>query len=183
MKSLQGHFLVASPYLADPNFVRTVVLLVQHNKEGAFGLVLNRPSDNTIRHLWEQVHAPPCENDQAVHVGGPVSGPLMALHTLGDLSELEIVPGIYFAAERGHLEQLVERGTGKFKLFIGHSGWGAKQLENELEQGAWLTVPATSDYVFLDDDLIWKRITSEIGRDMLRATLKIKEVPDDPSVN
>ncbi len=183
MKSLQGHFLIASPYLADPNFVRTVVLLVQHNSEGAFGLVLNRPSEKTVRQLWEQVHEPPCENEQFINVGGPVSGPLMALHTQADLSELLVLPGVHFAAEKGHLEQLVMRNEGKLKLFVGHSGWGAKQLEDELQQGAWLTTPAKAEYVFLEDEGLWKRVTSEVGRGMLHSMVKIKEVPDDPSLN
>jgi len=183
MKSLQGHFLVASPHLLDPNFTRTVVLLIQHNLDGAFGLVLNRPSSKTIRELWEQVHEPPCENEQRVHLGGPVSGPLMALHTIQDLSEIEVLPGVYFSAEKGHLEELVRGNGAQFKLFVGHSGWGGKQLEGELKQGAWFTAPAKAEYIFLDEEALWKRVAGEIGRGLLHSMLNIKEFPDDPSMN
>jgi putative transcriptional regulator len=183
MESLQGHLLVASPHLADPNFVRTVVLLIHHSKEGAFGVVLNRPADSTIGQLWEQVTHEPCESERRVNVGGPVAGPLMAIHTEQQLAELEILPGLYFAAQREHLEALVGQNRGPFRLFIGHSGWGGGQLENELEQGAWFTTPATVDAVFGQDADLWKQIAQHIGQSMLVETLKIKHVPADPSMN
>jgi putative transcriptional regulator len=151
MRVLKGHFLVASPHLADPNFARTVVLLIHHSEEGAFGVVLNRPAENTIRDLWEKLGEGPCESTQHVHVGGPVSGPLLALHTDEALAEMEILPGLYFAAQREHLEKLLLQHPGHdFRLFIGHAGWAGGQLENELQQGAWLTTPATVQLIFGD---------------------------------
>ena len=100
MKSLQGQLLVASPYLEDPNFMRSVILLIQHSGEGTLGLVLNRPIDKTIQELWQDVEEAPCGNLQHVNLGGPVSGPLMAVHTEQPLGEIEIVPGVYFSAKR-----------------------------------------------------------------------------------
>ena len=82
MKSLKGHFLVASPHLADANFYRSVVLMIQHDEDGAVGLVLNRPTDNTIAEVWEMISESPCDVQGCVSIGGPVAGPLMALHTL-----------------------------------------------------------------------------------------------------
>ena len=148
MQNLKGHLLVASPHLADPNFVKTVVLLIHHSEEGAFGVVLNRPADNTIKELWEQVGETPCESDRRVNVGGPVAGPLMAVHTDKQLGEMEILPGLYFAAQRDHLEELLRSTDRLFRIFVGHSGWGGGQLESELKEGAWLTTPATVDQVF-----------------------------------
>ena len=78
MKSLKGHFLVASPHLEDPNFTQSVVLLVQHDEDGTFGIVLNRPAESSLKDLWEKVTEKPCETDKRVHVGGPVPGPLIA---------------------------------------------------------------------------------------------------------
>ena len=123
MQNLKGHLLVASPHLADPNFVKTVVLLIHHSEEGAFGVVLNRPADNTIKELWEQVGETPCESDRRVNVGGPVAGPLMAVHTDKQLGEMEIFPGLYFAAQRDHLEELLRSTDRLFRIFVGHSGW------------------------------------------------------------
>jgi putative transcriptional regulator len=184
MESLKGHLLVASPHLLDPNFVHTVVLLIHHSEEGAFGVVLNRPADNTIKDLWEQVGDGPCESDRRVNVGGPVAGPLMAIHTDQHLAEMEILPGVYFAAQRDHLETLLRQSGRPFRVFIGHSGWGGGQLEHELEEGAWLTTPASPDQVFDDDDAdLWKKVAQHIGESMLASSLGIKHVPKDPTVN
>jgi putative transcriptional regulator len=183
MESLKGHFLVASPHLLDPNFARTVVLLIHHSEEGAFGVVLNRPADNTVKELWEQVAETPCESDRRVNVGGPVAGPLMAVHTDKRLAEMEILPGLYFAAQREHLEKLLRRRDQPFRLFVGHSGWGGGQLENELKEGAWLTTAATVDAVFGEDAELWKKVSQRIGLSLLTSTLRIKHVPEDPSRN
>jgi putative transcriptional regulator len=183
MKSLKGHFLVASAHLLDPNFVRTVVLLMHHNDDGAFGVVLNRPTESTIRELWEKVGQSPCESDQHVHLGGPVSGPLVAVHTDASLGEMEIIPGIYFAAQRDHLEGLLQQHEQAFRFFVGHSGWGGGQLEGELQQGAWLTTPATPDFVFYSDDDLWRQITQHIGQTVLVDILRLKGMPKDPSLN
>ena len=183
MKSLQGHFLVASGHLRDPNFVGTVVLMIRHDEHGALGVVLNRPADKKLKDLWESVSETPCDSDERINLGGPVPGPLMAIHTQQALADDEILPGIYFAAEKDKLELLVARADERFRVFVGHAGWGGGQLEGELEQGAWLTMPATSEYVFYDDTDLWEKVTKKIGKSMLQSMLKIKEVPDDPSVN
>ena len=102
MKSLKGQIPGRVAAHGRPNFSQTVVLLVQHNEDGAFGVVLNRPADSTLKDLWEKVTQEPCEIEQHVHVGGPVAGPLMALHADRSLAEpeQEVVPGVYFAVER-----------------------------------------------------------------------------------
>lgn len=183
MRNLKGHLLVASPHLSDPNFVKAVVLLIHHSEEGAFGVVLNHPADNTIQELWAQMGESSCESQRSVNVGGPVAGPLMAIHTDKRLGEMEILPGLYFAAQRDHLEKILGQADRPFRIFVGHSGWGGGQLESELEEGAWLTTPATVDQVFGDDDTLWRAVTQHIGESMLISTLKIRHVPEDPSVN
>lgn len=182
-ESLAGRFLVASPQLADPNFLRSVVLLIHHNEQGAFGVVLNRMTDSTIKELWKEVSQTPCPIDRHINMGGPVSGPLIALHTDPALSEIEILPGLHFAAQREHLEQLVGRGEEKLRLFVGHSGWGEGQLEREMAEGSWLTAPATADDVFSVEGDLWKRVAQGIGQSILVESLKLKEIPPDPSMN
>jgi putative transcriptional regulator len=183
MNSLKGSFLVASPALRDPNFVQTVVLLVHHSEDGAFGVVLNRPTESTIKDLWEKVGQSPCESQRPVHLGGPVTGPLMALHCDASLAEMEIIPGVYFAAQRDHLEKLVQQEEHDFRFFVGHSGWGGGQLENELKEGAWLTTPATPEFVFYGDDDLWRKVKDRIGQSLLNDILRVKHLPDDPSMN
>src|SRR5687768_5273835 len=92
MKSLQGQLLIASPKLFDPNFFRSVVLLVQHTDAGALGLVLNRPLEMTINDAWGQVSETPCDATGFLHQGGPCEGPLMVLHTDSALPELPVIP-------------------------------------------------------------------------------------------
>jgi putative transcriptional regulator len=168
----------------DPNFARTVVLLIEHNATGALGVVLNRPTSKTVQELWRQVGDMPCESHRPVHLGGPVSGPVMAVHTLGDLAEVEIVPGVFFAAKKPNLDNLVCRdGDHDYKLFVGHAGWGPGQLESELAEGAWQTTPATLETVFDDGDDLWQRLLNVAEAGTLPAILGIKHIPPDPSVN
>jgi putative transcriptional regulator len=183
MKWLQGQLLAASPHMLDTNFAQSVILLLEHNDEGAFGVVLNRAVAKTVKELWEEVNKSSCENQQHLNLGGPVSGPLLALHTHRELSEMEVLPGVFLSAEREHLEELLQQSEHQFKLFIGHSGWGSGQLENELKQGAWLTLPATAEYIFHDEHELWRLVTRQIGAKMLAGTLRLKHVPDDPSRN
>jgi putative transcriptional regulator len=182
MESLEGHFLLASPQLLDPNFVRTVVLLIEHNDNGALGLVINRPTGKTVQELWQQVGESTCACQEPVHLGGPVQGPIMAIHTSGGLAEIEVVDGVYFAAKKQNLDELVSCDE-RFKIFIGHSGWGPGQLEGEIEQGAWRAVPARLDDVFDTADDLWQRLMHRAVAGALPEMLGIKRIPPDPSLN
>lgn len=183
MKSLQGHFLVASPHLVDPNFLRSVVLVIQHDEQGAFGVVLNRPTNNTIAELWGLISQTPCDNASPVHVGGPVAGPLIAVHGDAALSEMEIVPGVHFASAKESIVQLVTQSQCDVRLFVGYSGWGAGQLDSELQAGGWLTERATREDVFSDYEDLWNRVARRIGLHVLEPTFKHVQVPNDPSMN
>lgn len=182
MSSLKGHLLIASPQLSDPNFQRTVVLLIEHNQDGAFGVVLNRPSDTTVQEVWEQVGQDPTDSLETINVGGPVPGPLLALHGAGPLSESEVMPGIHLSTQRDALDQLV-RGQGTFRLFSGYAGWGGGQLETELTQGGWITRQANRDYIFYSQDDLWERVTKDITDEVLRPILKATHIPMDPTCN
>lgn len=180
--SLKGHLLIAAPQLGDPNFVRTVILMIDHDENGAFGIVLNRPSDRTVKEVWDELDDS-CECLESINIGGPVVGPLLALHTQEYLAEAEVLPGLYLTAERENLDELVRQDYSTFRLFSGYSGWGEGQLEGELEQGGWITLKAKKEYVFVWDDDLWDRIGEEITRDVYRRGLKIKQFPTDPSLN
>lgn len=183
MESLEGHLLVASPQLLDPNFARSLVLLIQHNEEGAFGVVVNRPISKSVQELWREVGSSPCPSRQPVYLGGPVPGPLMALHTKPALAEAEPAPGVFFAAKKQHLDQLVLTEEPSYKIFVQHAGWGGGQLENELKEGAWRTLPATRALVFSTSDELWDTVFRQLGRTLLESMLRVKELPPDPTVN
>ncbi len=183
MKSLSAHFLVASPQLQDPNFARTVVLLIEHTEEGALGVVLNRATCKTVRELWDEVGEAPCENEQPVHLGGPVPGPLLAVHTNQFFAESEIAPGVFFAVKKENLDELVLQEGDPLKIFVGHAGWGPGQLENEMQAGGWRTMPATNEYIFFDGADLWEKVSKKIGNSTLKSMLHLKHIPEDPSVN
>jgi len=183
MSTLQAHFLVASPYLTDPNFNRSVVLIIKHDDEGAFGMLLNRPMNNTVREIMRLAGEADCDCDEHIYYGGPVQGPLVAIHGMEDQAEAEVLPGVFFSAHKDQLRSIIEQDEKPFRLFTGYSGWGAGQLESELEVGGWLTAPATAEIVFLPADEQWQRLTREIGRDILGPDFKNKPLPDNPSLN
>jgi putative transcriptional regulator len=183
MKSLQGQLLVAAGQLSEPTFSQTVVLMLQHTDEGALGVVLNRPVEQTVRTLWQQVSEAPCDADFPVNLGGPVSGPLLAVHCEETLSELEVPCGVFVAATKDNLERLVQAPEHPFRLFVGHAGWAAGQLEGEIERGMWHLVPATTDLVFGDHEGLWQHCVRLAGRRFYADVLGITEGPDEPSEN
>lgn len=183
MESLEGQLLVASPQLTDPNFARALVLLIQHSREGALGVVVNHPLGKTIQELWREVGSAPCHSRQPIYLGGPVPGPLMSLHTKPNLAEAEPAPGVFFAAKKQHLDQLVLNEEPAYKIFIGHAGWGAGQLESELHEGAWRTLAASAEQVFSTDDTLWETVFRQLGHAVLKSMIKVKELPPDPTVN
>ena len=183
MASLQGNFLTASPQLADGNFNRSVVLMVKHDEDGAFGLVLNRPTENTVAEVWKLVTEQPSDCQEPIYLGGPVQGPLVAVHALRDAAEAEILDGVYFSAHKDQLRQVVEAEKPHFRLFTGYSGWGKGQLEAELEAGGWLVSPATAELVFHDKDDLWERIMQAIAQQIMAPSVRTKHLPHDPALN
>ena len=183
MQSLKGHFLVASRYLRDSNFAQSVVLMLQHDLEGALGVVLNRPGNKTVREVWELTGQEPCPLDDPIHVGGPVPGPLMAVHTIEELSEREITPELFFSVERDALNRIVRHPQGRCRLFSGHAGWGSGQLEGELKAGGWLTTAATVDDVFADYEELWRTVVQRIGLNIMAPGIDPERMPEDPSLN
>jgi putative transcriptional regulator len=182
-KYLTGHFLVASRYLRDPNFAQSVVLMIHHNDEGAMGVVINRPSDKTVREVWEVIGNDPCDREDFIFIGGPVPGPLVALHSIDEFSQHEVLPGLHVATQRDALDVLVRRSNIALRLYSGHAGWGSGQLEGEMEAGGWLSTRATVDDVFADHESIWKTVTQRIGLEIMAPDLDLEHVPPDPSLN
>lgn len=182
-KSLKGKLLLDGGQLKGSFFARTVVLVCQHDADGAFGLVLNRPSgkcagDVLLADLPEAIEKSP------VFVGGPVqTNALSYVHTDAFLPNASILPNL----EMGHsLEELLDLGesfsTGrKIRLFAGYSGWAAGQLDNELKAKAWLIHPASLSLVFeTPPEALWQTILRQQEDWRCRV---LSEMPEDPSLN
>ncbi len=158
MTTLQGHLLVAPPHERDLDFIRTVILLIQHSEEQAFGVVLNRPSTTTLRQVWQSR----CQRgNDLLYSGGPVSGPLMALHTDRLLGEIEVLPGVFYSVQIRRLKELFDT-QGQVKVFHSHVGWGPGQLDPFLADGPWRILPATIEHVFSVKTNLWDQVSTLI---------------------
>ncbi len=183
MSSLTGHFLVASPHLGDPNFFRSVVLMLRHDEEGAFGVVLNRPLPSTLSEIWKALGISEVEREQPIYLGGPVSGPLLAVHEDMQYAEGEVVPGVYYSTHKDYLNSLVTDYLGPLRVFSGYSGWGEGQLESELAEGSWLTTLSTAEDIFADPEEMSSAVASRIGLEILMPRSRNRVVPPNPEMN
>jgi putative transcriptional regulator len=185
MDSLQGQLLIAAPSLLDPNFARTVVLIAVHGEDGALGLILNREINTPLQEVWEQISESPCVRADNVRHGGPVSGTLMVLHDQRVHANLVVTDDLYVATELNAMEALAAAEEVRALFYVGHSGWGAGQLENELSEGSWLVLPATAEHVFGGQDplTLWRDSMTEVGRRQVHSVIPVKHLPEDPRLN
>ena len=182
-KFLKGQLLLDSGQLGGSFFQRTVVLICQHNAEGAFGLVLNRSLGKTAGELII-ANLPVNLKDSPLFLGGPVQpGALSYLHTDSFIPDADVMPNLSL----GHsLDELLEMGesyspTRKLRLFAGYAGWSPGQLEGEMKRKAWLTFPASLELVFeIPPENLWQKILTEQGgwRNKL-----LSQMPEDLSSN
>jgi putative transcriptional regulator len=181
MQSLHGQLLVASARLDDPNFAQCVILLVQHDDNGALGLVVNRPLDLTVKQICSEALEMPCEVEAKVYHGGPCPGPLMVVHMQPASADMQVRDKLYFTTERSKIEHLVEDAGLVGRFFIGYAGWGAGQLEKEIEEGSWLsTTPAVEQIFTTPENNQWSRLMTELT---MGRWIDPSRIPDDPSVN
>ncbi|MEX0893523.1 MAG: YqgE/AlgH family protein [Gemmatimonadota bacterium] len=180
MESLRGHVLISSAGLYDANFRHTVVLLAAHDAEGAVGVVLNRPLNATVREAVPPL-AGLVDATAPLFQGGPVEPESPVL--LAELAHPELADVLAFGAVGflvGQVSADLAPAILRARVYAGYSGWGAGQLEAELEQDAWIVDPARADDVFTDDpELLWSRILARKGPEFQQ----MARVPFDPSMN
>ena len=182
---LNGRLLIASPYLSDPNFMRSVVLIVSHDSEGAFGLSINRCTDNRLSELVElSLPTGSVRDDDQIFEGGPVDGPLLALHDLAGIGTPvgDDSSSVWLTGDEDHLRLLLTRVDVSVRFVSQYSGWGPRQLDMELESGGWLIGEADHDLVFGDSGEIWEAAVKRCGREIL-SSLSPGLRFTDPSVN
>ncbi|WP_337173271.1 YqgE/AlgH family protein [Paludisphaera sp.] len=184
MKSLQGRLLIAAPSLSDPNFARTVILIAAHGEAGALGLILNRELDSEVPDVWRRVSQEPCARGGKLRHGGPVPGSLMVLHDHRPLADIVVGEDLYVATELASMESLAASDEGRALFYVGHSGWGAGQLEAELAEGSWLIAPARPEHVFGGrDHSLWKEAATLAGRREIHSIIAPRHLPEDPRAN
>ena len=183
VKTLKGKLLLDGGDLTGSFFHRTVLLICEHNAEGAFGLVLNRSSGSKVGELIV-ADLPETLKFAPLFLGGPVQpGALSFLHTDSFIREADVLPNLAL----GHsLDDLLEIGevisaTKKVRLFAGYAGWSPGQLESEMKRKSWLTHPASVQLVFeTPPDQLWQKVLHDKGgwKNKLLA-----QMPDDLSLN
>ncbi len=181
-RTLKGRLLVATPALVDPNFFRTVVLIIEHADEGAAGVVLNRPSELELvgspLEGWNEVAAHP----QLVFVGGPVSpSDAVCLARKGAAATVEgwrpVVDGIGLL----DLNQDEARSSvDGLRVFAGYAGWSPGQLEDEIEDGSWYVLEADpNDALSADPATLWRQVLKRQGGKLAL----VSSFPLDPAMN
>ena len=168
--SLAPGLLIAVPHLLDPNFHRSVVLLIEHGEQGALGVVVNRPSKLKVGEVLEKLGVGYEGDPEArVLVGGPVqpeSG--MVIHAEGNApgDSRPVTDSIFVGSSLAALGRLFNRQGTRALFLLGHAGWGAGQLEGEIEAGAWIPAPADEALIFgADRPGLWDRALREQGID------------------
>jgi len=183
MYSYSGHLLLAAPHELDPNFVDAVILVVEHSDRGVVGLILNRPRKANRRFLRETRIGQACPAGIKTYFGGPVTGPVMAIHTDGWLADRRILPGGFFSSNEASIRTLVQHSKQPFKIFTGYSGWSPGQLEIEIAQGVWRVVRGTSEAVFSNNNQLWRNLYRQGFEMQLREMLALKYLRADRMLN
>ena len=181
MESLRGKLLVASPALLDPNFERTVVLIAEHGDEGAMGIVLNRASEIDVADAAPSL-AELVGPGERVHAGGPVQP--TAVMIVAEFEDPEAAATIVLG-RIGFVDAEADFDTlggdvSRVRVFAGMAGWGAGQLEAELERDDWIVEPATPEDVFgAHADGLWSAVLERKGGQYAL----VARMPPDPSLN
>ena len=179
---LRGSFLIAMPDLADPNFHRTVVLVVEHDDDdGTVGLVLNRPTEIEPGEFCDglEIHWEGDESER-VHSGGPVQ-PSMGWILHGEREDIvdsgRVTKGLWASTSLRTLEHIAAEPSLRRRIYGGYAGWAPGQLMGEIRAGAWLTCPAVPDLVFHDrPEAVWELALRSIGIDPLALVSAPREV-------
>lgn len=183
VKPEKGSLLISEPFLPDPNFERTVVLLCEHNEDGSVGFVLNKPSILKFDEAVEEVS----DFSPTLYVGGPVQqDTLHFIHRTPDDLEgsIQVTDEIFWG---GNYEQLITMINTKviapedFKFFLGYSGWAPGQLEEELKQKSWIVInnPTAEEVFDIEPTILWKQVLNSLG-----GKFKIiSNFPVDPRMN
>lgn len=178
----KGTMLIAEPFLKDPNFQRTVVLICEHEPAGSFGITINRVMRNPVAEYMEGIG----NYEIPLFDGGPVGRDhIHFLHRLPGMIEggKKIAEGIYWGGDLETARFLINSGKTNetdIRFYLGYSGWGTQQLDQEMEEKSWLTIPAKSSLVFQKNPGdIWKEAVKHLG-DEFRPII---HYPRDPELN
>ena len=168
IKIQKGKMLIAEPFMPDFYFKRAVLLIAEYDKEGSFGLIINKKTEYTI----DEVSSEFGDFKADVYLGGPVqTESLFYLHKRGDLinDSTEVIPGVFWGGNFEQLVFLINEGLIKesdIRFYLGYSGWSPKQLDRELDEISWLVTNVTAKEIFNDKpETLWSDSIKKLGKD------------------
>lgn len=182
LEPTKGRLLVSEPYLPDPNFERTIILLCEHNEEGSFGFVMNKPSLARLGDVMQDLNG----IDAPVFIGGPVQQD--TLHYIHRLPALEdstpVMNGIYWGGNFDQLVSLIETkqvASSDIKFFLGYSGWSVGQIAEELKEDSWIVCDKVNEELLFDikAEAMWQYTLRSMGG---RFSV-YSNYPEDPRLN
>jgi putative transcriptional regulator len=177
-----GRVLISEPLLQDFYFRRSAILLVDHDKDGSFGVIINKPIKFNISEVMPDLG----DFDAPLYIGGPVEAKnVFFIHTHGDLIEgsSHIGDNLFWGGRITNVVDNILAGNitpDSIRFFLGYSGWGANQLENELKKNSWaVTIPKLNELIKIKSDLIWPGLVKQLGEEYNFWT----HLPSDPQLN
>lgn len=182
MKPAKGKILISEPFLNDFYFKRSIVLLADHSEEGSFGLIFNKLTNLKFNEVVKDF--PDFQAD--VFLGGPVkTDNLFFVHSLGNAvgKTMKIMEGIYWGGDIEKVREMIlthQITPKQIRFFLGYSGWGPQQLENELRENSWVVASVKSSVLMnTQPDKMWKNIVSKLGDEYAQWV----NYPPDPMLN
>ncbi len=178
---MKGKILIATPFLGDKNFERSVILICEHSNQGAFGLIMNQLTNLRLDDVVENIYG-----DFDLQLGGPVEqNSLHYIHTLGEEIEgsIKVADGVYWSGNFEQIKTFANIGKLKekdIKFFIGYAGWGENQLEKELKQDSWIISHLPAHLLFeIPAKEAWREFLRRMGGEFKA----LSNYPTDPRLN
>jgi len=158
-----GTFLIAARGMRDPNFAQTVVFLIDYDVQGAFGLIIDRPTVHTLTELWPDIAG---LEAHSVYFGGPVfPNRLLFLLRSNDAAQemRQVIPGVHLGSDELTLKRIIAKGEEEFRTYAGYSGWGPGQLDYEIARGDWHVILAEKRFIFAAKPAeVWEELIQRV---------------------
>ena len=185
---LTGKLLIASPQIAGRHpFSEAVILVLQDTNDGVFGVALNRPASPEMHVAWNEAIGKSVVSDHLV-AGGPVQGPVLAIHAAAELGEVKLQNGLFVSVQKDAIDQLGEQSrydltAPPYLIVMGAINWKQRQLWEEIDRGMWFVHEAESDLVFSEPDLQWEYAIESYGNAAIKRLTGLRELPSSPLLN
>lgn len=184
--SLAGYLLAAKPHVQDPLFAQSVCLIVEQSEQGTVGVMLNRRMLVDPKPMLDALlegHEATEGGDAHFNFGGPVNGPILAIHNDSSLAEGGNDHGVYLSAQVETLKKLAVIAPEHLRWVIGHATWQPSELEKQIVAGDWMVIPAHPQIVFSEESLMWPHATEWYGRSIAANFPGVMLYPTSPQLN